>query len=62
MNINRRVEVLEKKSPSTIDKVFIITQRGDESSEEAEARYCQENQLRLEELERAGLIIMMIHE
>ena len=60
MNINRRIELLEKKSPSTIEKVFVISQQGGESYEEARQRYCQEENLSEADLE-AGLVIRMVH-
>ena len=60
MNLNRRIELLEKTSPSTIDKVFMISQQDGESSEEARRRYCQEENLSEADLE-AGFVILMVH-
>jgi hypothetical protein len=60
MNLNRRIECLEKKSPSTNDKVFMISQDSNESHEEAKQRYCQEENLSEADL-AAGIVIYMEH-
>ncbi len=60
MNLDRRIELLEKKSPSTFDKVFMISQQDGESYEEARQRYCQEENLSEADLE-AGFVIHMVH-
>ena len=60
MNLNRRIELLEEKSPSTFDKVFMISQQDGESYEEARQRYCQKENLSEADLE-AGLVIRMVH-
>ena len=60
MNLDRRLERLEKISPSTIDKVFLISQQDGESYEEARQRYCQAENLSEADLE-AGFVIQMVH-
>jgi hypothetical protein len=60
MAIKRRIERLENKSPTTMDKVFMISQGSDESYEEARQRYCQEENLSEADLE-AGFVIRMVH-
>ena len=60
MAIKHRIERLEKISPTTMDKVFMISQNGDESYEEARQRYCQKENLSEADLE-AGLVIRMVN-
>ena len=58
MFLNKRIEALEKQSP-VVEKVYQIIPKGDETSEEARQRYCQENNVTEADLE-AGFVIQIV--
>ena len=51
MNLNRRIEKLEKFSPSASNKVYVIVPKDDESPAEARQRYCKEENVTEADLE-----------
>ena len=50
MNLNRRLEKLEKESPNESSKLHLIILGEDESYEVAAKRYCCENGFSIEKL------------
>ena len=58
MNLNRRIETLEKQSPGNIN-VYRIIPKSDEGPEEARQRYCRENKVTESDL-AAGRVLQRI--
>ena len=58
MNLNRRIESLEKQSP-VVEKVYSIRPRPGEIHQDARQRYCQEKNITEADLE-AGFVVQRI--
>ena len=63
MNLNRRIDVLEKVTHSESRALQVITVGDDETPEEATTRYCRDNNLDEEKFIHGdlGMAITVIH-
>ena len=59
MNLNRRIETLEKQSVGET-KLYVIVPKDEESSLEARQRYCQEKNITEADLE-AGRVLQIVY-
>jgi hypothetical protein len=63
MNLNRRIDALEKVTHSEPRALHVVTVGDDETSEEASTRYCLENNLEEGKFINGelGTIIQIVH-
>ena len=63
MNMNRRIDALEKVTHSEPRALHVVTVGDDEKLEEASTRYCQENNLDEEKFINGnlGMVMRVVH-